>query len=708
MISIGRLALIGTATLGAAATTSAASPQDDLQEVIVTGQRQAYRGSIPLDETPQAITVLDAQRLESLAITRLSDALDLSASMGRQNNFGGLWDNFAVRGFAGDENLPSGYLVNGFNAGRGFGGPRDASGIERIEILKGPSAALYGRGEPGGSVNIVTRQPDFESSGRIGLSLGSFHTRRIDADWTGPLGKSVAIRLTGFHEDAESFRDTIQTQRYGATPSLLIRFSDRTSLSYELELTRQEIPFDRGVVAVNGQLGLIPESRFLGEPGDGPLAARATGHQLQLQHQLNADSSLLLGFGHRETELSGFSSEAELAGSRQRLTRDGRTLSRQRRFRDYDTEHTVWRAELSTRLATGSVTHNLLVGADHDAFDNSQLFLRFRPPALAGNPTPAQGYVIDIQSPVYGQFTPPAPAPLTNRLDEQRAWGVYVQDHMELTERLQFRLGGRYDDFTLDAVNRSTSARSSFSDTQFSPQAGIVFEASDAISLYAAYGEGFRPNSGADALGRAFEPEASESMEIGAKLSLLDGNLAGTVSLFSMKKTNVLTADPGNPGFSIAVGEAESRGLELDLQGTLPGNFGLWLSYAYIEAEAAKDALDPNFALLIRAGDPLINVPRQTLSLQLDRPFSLGTARLKAGAGLLHVGERLGETATSFKLPSYTTARLFAAWQATDQLQFTATVDNLFDETYYTNSFAQLWVAPGAPRRATVSARYVF
>jgi iron complex outermembrane recepter protein len=155
---------------------------NDTETVIVTGQRQAYRADIPLKLTPQSVDVLDADTLEEIGVTRLSDALDLSASMARQNNFGGLWDNFAVRGFAGDENQPSGYLVNGFNAGRGFGGPRDVVGIERVEILKGPNAAVFGRGEPGGSINLVTKKPKFETEGSLGVTLGSFEKVRVDGD----------------------------------------------------------------------------------------------------------------------------------------------------------------------------------------------------------------------------------------------------------------------------------------------------------------------------------------------------------------------------------------------------------------------------------------------------------------------------------------------------------------------------------------------
>ena len=130
-------------------------------QIVVTGIRQQYRGDVPLKDLPQSVTVLSNQLLQKVGITRLDTALDLASGVNRQNNFGGIWDAFAIRGFAGDENLPSGVLVNGFNSGRGFGGPRDASNIDHIEILKGPNAALFGRGEPGGTVNVITKKPLF-------------------------------------------------------------------------------------------------------------------------------------------------------------------------------------------------------------------------------------------------------------------------------------------------------------------------------------------------------------------------------------------------------------------------------------------------------------------------------------------------------------------------------------------------------------------
>lgn len=697
-------ALFGTTCLIAPGLAAA---QETLEEIVVTGQRQAYRAGVPLRDVPQSITVISSETLEQAGVTRLSDALDLSASVVRQNNFGGLWDSYAVRGFAGDENLPSGYLVNGFNAGRGFGGPRDASGIDRIEILKGPNAALFGRGEPGGSVNLVTKRPSFDAAGSMSARVGDYAFYRADIDWTGPIIEDrVAIRLIGFYEEAESFRDTVETERRGLYPSAFARLGERTSVTYELEVTRQEVPFDRGVPAINGRLDALPRSRFLGEPGDGPLRADVLGHQLQLQHDLSADWSLLFGAGWRETDLEGFSSEAELAASRQRLFVDGRSLSRQYRFRDYEAEHAVLRAELSGRFQALGGLHRVLVGADWDSFDNSQFFLRSRPPALSTNPTAQQGYVIDVLAPVYGRFAPPTPPLQTNRLDEQRAWGVYVQDQIRFGDRFEVRLGGRFDDFEQITTNRVNGAVTTFGDSRFSPQVGAVVHLSPTASFYAAYGEGFRQNFGADAAGNPFAPELSRSAEVGVKTTW--AGLTGTIALFSLEKTNVLTSDPANAGFSLAIGEVESRGFEADLQGRLPGGFDLWASYAFTDAKVAKEVIDAGTGLVIRPGDRLINIPEQNVSVQLSRELRLAGRTATLGGGVQHVGERLGETGTTFDLPAHTLVRLFAAWRVTEAVELSAYLNNALDETWYANSYSRLWLQPGAPRTASVAVRYRF
>lgn len=686
-----------------------AGPDAAEDDIVITGVRQPYRGDFALREIPQAIATIEESAVRQNNFLRLADALDLNASVSRQNSLGGLFDAFAVRGFAGDENIPTGYLVNGFNGGRGFGGLRDVAGIERIEVLKGPAAALLGRGEPGGTINIVTRQAEIgRSFGSAMVQYGSFDRVRAEADLNLALTGGLTARLIAYGEDGDTFRDTVDQRRWGFLPSVGLAIGPSTRVTYDLEYTRVETPFDRGVVVLDGDFDTVPFTRFLGEPGDGDHVARATGHQLRVQHDFDSDWSLLVGASLRDTLLTGFSSDAELVASRQRLFRDGRSLSRQRRSRVYDSQQWVIRAELSGAFATGALNHRILIGADLDRFDNDQQFGRFRPPALGSNPSDQAGYVLDILDPVYGRFPLPTPGPQNDRLDVQRSTGFFVQDQIALTDRLQVRIGGRYDDFSLRTLNRLTGIDSRRSSGRFSPQAGIVYQVSDPVTLYAAYGEGFRANIGTDVTGAIFDPETSISKEVGIKLTLLGGKLNGTLAAFQLDKNNVLASDTGNPGFSVAIGEARSRGIEFDLAGTLPGDVEVLVSYAYIDAEARSTLLEPNFNFQIRPGDRLINIPDHTVNAQASKRFALAGREASLGAGVQYVGERSGETGTAFVLPAHTLVRVFGEIEAVDGLTVFGAVQNLFDSRWYANSYAALWVQPGAPRTASIGVRGQF
>lgn len=686
-----------------------------LQEVVVTGQRQHYRGDVPVEELPQAVQVISAAVLHEIGAVRLNDALDLAAGIARQNTFGGVWDSFAIRGFAGDLNVPSGYLVNGFNSGRGFGGLRDTSSIERIEVLKGPGSALFGRGEPGGTVMITTKKPQFETAAGISVAGGSEGFRRIEGDFTTPFTDAVATRINGAFEDSDSFRDTLESKRYFASPSILARLSDTTSVSYELEWSRQQIPFDRGVVAFNGKLGIVPNSRFLGEPGDGLNEAKVLGHQLEVQHNLDGGWALLVGGAYRETELTGFGQSPELFGqspqlvaSRQPFFTDGQTLSRQRRFTDYDSEDMTARTEISGTFSTGSLTHHLLFGTDYEEFDLVRFQTRYRPPVFTSASTLAALNAVNVFNPVYGNLPTPN-AFVFDDTEEQTAYGIYLTDQVDLTHQFKLRLGSRYDWFKQSIDNRLTTLQPPRQDvTAFSPQVGMIYEPFDVLSFYAAFAKGFRPNSGFDVQRNPFAPEKTESYEVGMKFLSTDRNLHGTFALFTMDKTNVISADPANSGFSLAIGEAKSKGVELEFSGELPGRVRVQLSYAYTDAESVGNVLDPDFRMVVKAGDPLINIPEHNASVLLLKDFDINSRQLTFGVGAKYLSERLGETGTEFYLPEYTLFRLLGSYQVLDKLTLSAEVNNLFDERYYPASYSSLWVAAGAPRQYQLRATYEF
>ncbi|MDY7098392.1 MAG: TonB-dependent siderophore receptor [Pseudomonadota bacterium] len=691
-------------------------------EIVVT-DRRAYRGDFEALEVPQVDQVLDEELLRKANALDLNQALDLSASVARQNNFGGLWNAFSVRGFSGDINLPSNYLVNGFNAGRGFGGPRDISGIEAVEVLKGPRSALYGRGEPGGTINLVTKRPQFETSGYIQFQGGSFDFYRGDIDLQTTLGDNVGVRVAGFYEDAGSFRETVETERFGFYPSITANLGEDTRATYEFEYTSQDIPFDRGAI-FSEQFGFSPRRTFTGEPGDGPVETEATGHQFELQHDFSDNWSLLAGIGYRETSLVGNASENNF-GSRQLYLRDGDTITRFFRFRDFDSDYFVARAELSGEFETGSLNHRLIFGADYDRFENSLFILRFRPPFVPADADislldPATYLSLSASNPVYGQFPIPTPGPNTDREEVLKGFGFYIQDQIEITDKLQLRIGGRFDDFEQDLTNlRATPATTASSKSdRFSPQVGAVYQIDDGLSLYASYGEGFRQQSGSDFEGNQFAPNITESFEFGGKLDLgaytdsVDGLI--TLTFFQVDQSNILNNDDRPAAtaagfFLFTAGEARSRGLEFDANLAFESGFNFYLSYAYTDAEYLTTTLDESgFGATIEAGDPLINAPDHQLSVLASQEFDVANVPAEIGGGLLHVSSRNGFAGFDFDLPSYTTVRLFGEVEVAEGFVIRADVDNLFNETFYTNSFADVWVQPGAPRTFRATARYSF
>lgn len=665
--------------------------------------RQAYRGNVSSTELPQAISVLDEQLIKDAGLTRFQDVLDYSASVARQNNGGGLWDSFSLRGFPGNENMPSGYLINGFNGGRGFSGHRDLSNVAYVEILKGPGSALYGRSEPGGTVNIVTKKPQYETSGYLKASAGSFDQYRLEGDVTSGLTDNLAFRINGAWQEHDSFRDYVFSDKKIVTPSVRWQISEKASLLYEMEYLKQEQLFDRGIIVLNNDINTVPRSRYLGEPNDGATKVNATGHQLTYDYELNDDWSLTAGYNYRDSSLKGYSSDAELAKGRQSLFDDGRTLTRQHRYRDYASEDNSLRLELSGHVDTGFIRHNLLLGTDAYHYNLKTGLYRYR--GKKGE------YAIDIYPPQYGGPQPEVSLLYENN-ETQKAWGTYLQDQMDLTEKWKLHLGLRFDSYQQDISEVVKDTLSEQTDSRVSPKVGLVYLWSDALSFYSSYSEGFLPLSGTDFAGKPFEAEESQSVELGMKLNgtwLNDLPINGSLAVFDAQKSNILTSDPINVGFSATLGKAKSSGVELDLAAELTEDLQAKLSYAYLNTRTANDSLNPDWGVLIPAGSPLVNVPKHTASVILKQDLNRLSIDGHLGLSWRYVDSRLGDSAEpSFQLPSYQLVGLFMNTHLSDNLSLGVNLDNLLDEHYIASSYSALWAVPGEPRSIKVSVSYEF
>ncbi|UXA54670.1 TonB-dependent siderophore receptor [Xanthomonas prunicola] len=689
-IACGQAAELQAPDLDAVQVRSLYTPYRALS---ITG---ATKTDAPLRDLPISARVLDRTLLDDAGVTDLAGALELASGITKANNLGGLWDSYSMRGFTGDPNFSSDYMVNGFNASRGYNGLRDAANTQSIEVIKGPASALYGRGEPGGAVNIITKKPLFQAQNSVDVSAGRFDNYRAAVDSTGPLGESLAYRLNVMHKDQHSFRDTVDSDNTLLAPSLLWMPTPETTVSYELEAVRIHAPFDRGVTAIDGDANRLPASRFLGEPRDGDIDLHSTGHQLFVVHGLNQTWSLQGGATYRDSGMHGFSTEPWT------LQADQRTLRRERRYRDYQGRDIAARAELLGSLQAGRVTHNVLFGIDGNRFDDSRFQQRARSAA-----TP---YSIDVLAPRYGVAQPGRLATITDTDERQQVWGVYAQDQIDLGARWKALLGLRYDHYQQDMDNRLRGTTQRASDGVVSPRAGLTFHVDDALSLYASAAAGFRPNSGVGANGQSFAPEKSRSLETGLKYVQPGDGLEATLAAFRIDKKNVLSLDPADTSFSLPVGEMRSQGVELDLLGRLTPHLAASVGLAYTDSHVTRSSAAAAGTGLAE-GRRFPNVPRFSGNafLNYEQPLT-GKRSAAIGLGVSHTGERLGsvDSNTDFVLPAYTVWRVVGHYDVSDRLRLYAKVENLTDRRYAAFSYSEQWVYPGAPRSWTVGAHLRF
>lgn len=638
----------------------------------------ATRTDSAIEEIPQAISVIPAQVLADLDSTSVERALDFAGGVARQNNFGGLTlYEYSVRGFATSE-----FYKDGFSANRGYPSAPDAANIERIEVLKGPAASLYGRGDPGGTVNIVTKKPQAESFARLQASAGSWDRYRTSLDANAPLDEAGNLlgRLNLAVEDNGSFRDHVDNSRQFVAPSLAWQLGADTRLLVEGEFSRSNVVFDRGIVAPNGRLGSVSRSTFLGEPNDGHIDNDNDQLQASLEHVLDDNWHLRLASHYKTGSIAGFASE------NQSLAADGRTLTRRFRERDTTWHDSISQLELHGRLDLVGIEHRLLIGGEYENFRKNERVTEIRPRST-----------IDIFQPVYGRPRPDGARSGSDFHERVTSHALNLQDQLDFGNGLHGMLGMRLERYEQTLDNRVSGNSSDQQQDAVTWRSGLLYQLTPQVGLFANASTSFKPNSGLDASGRAFDPEEGIGYESGVKLDLFDGRLGATLAAFHLTKQNVLTADPADPSFSRAAGEARSRGIDLQFSGQLSDALRLIGAYAWIDAEVTKDSSLPH-------GSRLLGVPEHSASLLGVYEFQDGWLKgSDLGAALTHVGTRLGQSGSDFELPAYTTVDLLAHYPLSERARLGVNLNNVFDEKYYERSYSALWVAPGAPRNLTVN-----
>lgn len=664
---------------------------DEVEGVVITGSRAASASinGVVIDpmRLPQSVRVLDETLIADTGVTNLSDLFDFAGGMARQNSFGGAWDAYAIRGFSGDINQGPDLLVNRFTANRGFNARRDVATVERFQVLKGPASALSGKGEPGGSINIVTKAPTETAQGSGELSYGSFDAKRVKGDLSGPLGGGVSARMIAVYQDTDGWRDHVGSDRLLLAPSLAWRPSDDLRLLYQLEANTVHFVHDRGLVAVGGNGKALPRERFLGEPNDGEITQKTIQHQLTTTYNFSPSVAVEAGVQYRDGSFRGQSTHNSVLV--------GTQLRRQLRIHDYTWNDLSGRIEVSFDGKLGGLEHQLRAGADAFTYEQRRVFYRFSPTAT----TP---YAIDIFKPVYGQPKPVASLN-QNLLEELRGESLYLQDLVTLNSQFTLLVGVRQDWIRQTNTNYRNNSVTRQSPSQASPRAALTWAPNESFSAYVSWGRSFRYNQGADAAGGAFPPEKGESWEAGVKWDLAS-RLTGTASLFRIDKENILVNDPANGGFFIPVGAARSQGLEVEANLRLPAGITATAVYAYTDTEVTRDTR----ANLV--GSHLSNIPLHSGALYANwRSRGDAPGSVTLGGGVVYVGKRAGDDAnTGFKLPDYATVRANLAYQVSKAVSLHLDVENLFDANYLESSYSDVWITPGAPRTITGKLRVSF
>ncbi|MEH2066858.1 MAG: TonB-dependent siderophore receptor [Nostoc sp.] len=649
-------------------------------ELVVTGERdEGYnpsrtsvgtRTDTPLRDIPQTIQIIPQQVIKDRNVTRLRDVLNNVSGVALNNG------DYGGEGFGfGD------YSIRGFSAqvtrDGGLGSPTDISNVEQVEVLRGPASVLFGAGEPGGIINVTTKQPLSEPFYEFGFNAGSYDYYRGTADLSGPLNleRSLRYRLNIALQDSDSFRDFVGTKRFFLAPTIAWDVSDDTKLTLNFEYLNQETAFDAGVPALSDGSFVLPINRYFGYPSANDIHTTQIQGGYTFEHRFNKNLQL-------RNSLSISSQHIKLIDSEYGTLSDDRFITG-----TYVDDRPIYESYtvqtgLIANFNTGSVAHQVLFGFDvnHGASYLSPLTAPLPP--------------LDIFNPNYNIELPTETSP-TKLLEFTQSYGVYLQDQIKLLDNLILVAGGQFNWVSSTSRDIIADTFDSNYGEAFSPRLGIVYRPIEPLSLYASYSRSFVPNSGRSRTNSAFAPTRGTQYEVGIKSDFLNGKLSALLAAYEITKSNVLTADLNEPDpgkYSIQVGEQRSRGIDLSVTGEILPGWNVTAGYSYIDARITKDNT-------YEVGSRLRITPTNSASLWTTYRIQSGDLQgLGFGFGTYFVSDRLGDQfdPPNFKLPAYT--RFDAAlFYRRNNWEVAINAENLFDVEYYTNSRYSYANSPGAP-----------
>lgn len=674
----------------------AADQCEDCKTIIVTGQATDYvatsidtatKTDTPLIDIPQTITVVTREQLDDQSHRSLGDVLryipGTTVGQGEGNR-----DQITFRG----QNTTADFFLDGVRDDVQY--YRGLYNIERVEVLKGPYALIFGRGGGGGILNRVQKTPvSNKSFGGVTTSVNSFGAWDVAADVNAPFSEAVAGRLNATYERFDNHRDFVGGERYAINPYLAAQLGEAWTLGLSYEYMNDDRTTDRGVpsiatVAVQPNRPITGyDSQFFGVPGVNRTTLEAHIAKLridgQLADNLKLTSSLLYGdYDKLYDNVYANSAATSQTGS---VNLDAYSDPTKR-------ENFIAQANLIWDFETGALGHKVLLGVEYgDQKTRNQRLNRVFTP----------GNVFNLAAPVFPTvvFTTPS----RDTRSKVEFFSAYVQDQISIGDHFDIVAGLRYDRFEINGIDFIPAVDRPFArtDDKVSPRLGLIWKPAENASVYASYSQSFLPRSGdqfvtLSVVQQNLAPEKFTNYEVGAKWDIRP-DLSATVALFQLDRTNATTPDPANPLVTINIGETRTQGLELALTGRVLPDWQVSGGYTYQDAKLRGNDF-------VRLGQ----VPKHQFSLWNRYDFS---DRIGAGIGVIHQSSQFAAirtSATTTRLPSFTRVDAALFFDVSENVELQANVENLFDTDYFSDAHNNNNITPGAPLNGRVTLRVRF
>ncbi|SEO79759.1 TonB-dependent receptor [Niastella yeongjuensis] len=697
-----------------------AEDRKQLEEIVVTqhktlNDQPVNVGKISLNpmDVPQALSVIGQGQIREQQALKLSDVIRNVNGVYLTTTRGNVQESFGARGYAlGSTNL----FKNGFRINSGV--IPEMSSLEKVEVLKGSGAILYGQVAPGGVVNMVTKQPKFNFGGEVSLGAGSYGLIKPAFDVYGPISKSIAYRINGTYMKANSFRDQVSSERYYVNPSLLFKLGKRTELIAEGDYLNDNFTPDFGIGSLDGkQIPNVGRSTFFGTPWQYNKTQQTTT-TLTVRHQLSTNWKLNASFSDQYYKRDYYSVERVQADATGKWARPlGRINSNEKFY--------AGQINLIGKFNTAKLEHNLLTGIDADRTET------YNKDYDINGKTYDTINILDASQ--YKQRTDiPEANGIRERLAPVNRFGGYVQDLIKLSDKFNVLAGVRWayvetrgiDSTSLTDGKKTTGATRY--DNAFSPRFGLVYKPFQTTSFFVSYSNSFTTNTGQDLDGKAIKPSIIDQYEVGVKNQFLNGLLSTNVTLYRIINNNLAQMASNlrdgsinvNPNIKLLSGETTSDGVEVDVAASpIPGlNITAGYSYNYMRYTKTDTTVGS-----FKTGERLVNNPAHTANGSIF--YTFGNGRLegfKIGTTIVYLGKRFGGwntdvTKTSpvtyrdrlIAVSGYTTIDITAGYTFRKKISLLAKVSNLTN-TYNVSVHENYSVNPIPPTQFVATLSYKF